>query len=154
MSKSGMVQRTIYIVDTNVVVSGVIGTDVNSPPACVVDAMLEGAFAYAVSPDLLDEYAAVLSRPRIVRLHLLDSAELDTLLADLVANAIWREPLGSDRAPDPDDDHLWALLGSFAHACLITGDAALVASPPESASVISPRSFVERLRSTPTACDR
>ena len=139
-------QRTIYIVDTNVVVSGLIGAHSDSPPASIVDAMLNGAFAYAVSPDLLDEYAAVLSRPRIVRLHRLDSAELDTLLADIVANAIWREPPGGDRAPDPDDDHLWALLGSFAPACLITGDAALVASPPVSASVISPRSFVERLR--------
>ena len=38
--------RKIFIVDRNVVVSGLISSDLNSPPALILDAMLEGAFPY------------------------------------------------------------------------------------------------------------
>ena len=35
--------RTVYVVDTNVVVSGAIGSDLDSPPVRIFDAMLDGA---------------------------------------------------------------------------------------------------------------
>ena len=38
--------RKIFIVDKNVVVSALIGSDPDSPPVRILDAMLEGEFSY------------------------------------------------------------------------------------------------------------
>ena len=133
------------VIDTNVIVSGLIGEDSNSPPARILDAMLDGKIAYLMSSELLDEYLSVLRRPRLVRLHGRTMEELDRLLTDLVANAVWREPVGEPvgAAPDVGDNHLWALLASYSEALLVTGDRLLLEEPPIDASVISPRQFVE-----------
>lgn len=133
------------IVDTNVVVSGLIGADSDSPPARILDAMLDGALLYLMSDDLLTEYSFVLRRPSLVRWHGLTDSEIDRLLADLVANALWCEPVpaaGVD-VPDTGDAHLWALLVSRPQAHLVTGDRLLLDNPPSGASVISPRRFVD-----------
>ena len=138
---------SLCVIDTNVIVSGLIGADSNSPPARILDAMLDGKISYLMSSELLDEYLTVLRRPRLVFVHGLAEEELDHLLTDLVANAVWREPVGelgsTGFAPDPGDDHLWALLASHSHALLVTGDRLLLERPPGDASVISPRHFVE-----------
>ncbi len=131
------------IVDTNVIVSGLIGADSNSPPAQILDAMLDGDLLYLMSDDLLNEYSSVLRRPRLVRLHGRTDDEIDRLLTDLVANAIWREPITSGDAPDTGDDHLWALLASHPQGHLVTGDQLLLDNPPSGASVTSPRRFVD-----------
>ena len=89
----------------------------------------------------------MLRRPRLVRLHGRTQEELDRLLADLVANAVWREPAGelafTGVAPDAGDNHLWTLLASHPGALLVTGDRLLLDEPPSDASVMSPRQFVE-----------
>lgn len=131
------------IIDTNVIVSGLIGADSNSPPARILDAMLDGDLLYLMSDDLLNEYSSVLRRPRLVRLHGRTDDEIDRLLTDLVANAIWREPIASGDAPDTGDDHLWALLASHPQGQLVTGDQLLLDNPPSGASVTSPRGFVD-----------
>ena len=41
--------RKVFIVDTNVVVSALIGSDPDSPPARILDAMLEDVFPYIMS---------------------------------------------------------------------------------------------------------
>ena len=137
----------LCVIDTNVIVSSVIGEDSNSPPARIVNAMLDGAIAYLMSSELLDEYWSVLRRPRLVRLHGRTEEEIDRLLTDLVANAVWREPVGelvfTGTAPDVGDNHLWALLASHRQALLVTGDQILLEQPPTDASVIFPRQFVE-----------
>ena len=104
--------QRICVVDTNVVVSGLIVADSSSPPARILNAMIDGSLMYLMSPELLDEYAAVLGRPALVRIHGRTRDELDRLLTELVANSIWREPTATTGAPDPGDNHLWALLAS------------------------------------------
>lgn len=133
----------VCVVDTNVIVSGLIGADPNSPPARILDAMLAGGFIYLMSDELLTEYSCVLRRPGLVRLHGLTGEELDRLLADLVANAMWRAPVVAGEAPDTGDQHLWALLASHPQARLVTGDRLLLENPPGSVSVMSPRSFTD-----------
>ena len=59
----------VCIVDTNVVVSGLLGADSNNPPARILDAMLDGTLLYLMSGDLLDGYSSVLRRPGLVRLQ-------------------------------------------------------------------------------------
>jgi putative PIN family toxin of toxin-antitoxin system len=134
----------ICIVDTNVLAAGLITKDRRSPVARIVDDMLGGTITYLLSPPLLDEYRAVLLRPKLSRLHRLTEQEIDTLLIEVVANGIWREPESVGLAPDPGDNHLWALLRSHPGSILITGDRLLLDHPPDRASVLSPRSYAER----------
>ena len=104
--------------------------------------MIGGRLLYMISPALLSEYSAVLHRPAIAERHGLTPDELDRFLADLVANAVWREPDEASDAPDIGDNHLWALLAGEWQAQLVTGDRLLLRTPPSGASVVSPRHFV------------
>ena len=135
----------VCIVDTNIVVSGLIGADRNSPPARIVNAMLDGTLLYLMSGDLLDEYSSVLRRTALVRLHRCTDDEIDRVLACLVANAMWREPAVDGDAPDSGDDHWWALLATFPQAFLITGDGLLLDNPPSNAAVISARDLLNMI---------
>jgi putative PIN family toxin of toxin-antitoxin system len=133
----------VFVVDTNVVVAALITGSSDSPVASVLDAMLSGSLLYLLSPDLLGEYRSVLLRPKLVELHGLTEAQVDQLLVELTANAIWREPTMSSTAPDRGDDHLWALLAAHSGSNLITGDRLLLENPPDGSSVISPRLWID-----------
>ncbi len=126
-----------FIVDTNVVVAGLITNDGESPVAQILDGMLVGSIIYLLSPDLLFEYRAVLSRPRIKIIHKLPDNEIDELLTELIANAVWREPSTKVTAPDPGDNHLWSLLAYQPNTTLVTGDKLLLNNPPDFAQVLS-----------------
>ena len=125
--------------DTNVVVSGIVSADPRSPPSQILDAMLGGRLLYLMSGTLLSEYSEVLRRPGIVRFHQRTEDEIDKLLTDLAANAVWREPGDGEAAPESGDNHLWALLASQPGSQLITGDQLLLKNPPRPRSVITPR---------------
>lgn len=133
----------VFVVDTNVIVSALIGSESKAPPAQILEAMLDGSLLYLISGDLLTEYASVLRRPRLVRLHGRSEEEIDRLLAELTANAIWREAPAGDTAPDANDNHLWALLASWAGSRLVTCDRLLVESPAAGRPVLTPRDFVD-----------
>ena len=132
-----------YVIDTNIVAAGLITADADSPTALILDAMLSGEIMYFLSEDLLNEYSAVLRRPKLSRLHKLNDDDIDALLTEVVANAIWREPATSEQAPDPGDSHLWALLASHSGSVLVTGDRLLLENPPDEHSVISARGLVD-----------
>ena len=101
----------LVVVDTNVVVSGLISSGRGSPSARILDEMLQGRLRYVLSVPLLTEYRAVLLRPRIRRFHGRSEAEVDRILTRLVENGAVREPNPTTtRAPDPGDGHLWELL--------------------------------------------
>ncbi|MCZ6869037.1 MAG: putative toxin-antitoxin system toxin component, PIN family [Gammaproteobacteria bacterium] len=134
----------VFVVDTNVVAAGLITGLNRSPVAQILDAMLSGMLIFLLSPALLDEYRNVLLRPKLSRLHGLDEQEIDRILEELTANAIWREARATVAAPDRGDDHLWALLAAHADSILVTGDRLLLAHPPDRSSVISPKICVDR----------
>lgn len=127
------------IVDTNVVIAGLLSSEKNSPVSRILDAMLDGHLLYLLSPPLLAEYRQVLLRPKLLKLHRLGTEEIDDLLTTLTANAVWREPDASRTAPDPGDNHLWALLISQPHGILVTGDQLLLENPPKDHCVLSPK---------------
>ena len=137
--------RKVFIVDTNVVVSALIGSDPDSPPARILDAMLDGAFPYVISTALFNEYSSVLRRPAVIRQHELTDSEVALLLSNLTENAIWHDPVLNNMAPDLGDNHIWALLESQPHAQLITGDKLLIDNPPVGAIVVSPRNVMEMI---------
>ena len=137
-------KRRALIVDTNVLVAGLLSAGKNSPVSIVLDAMLDARLLYLLSPALLAEYRAVLLRPKLTALHKLNVEEIDALLTTLVGNAVWREPSTAETAPDPGDNHLWSLLTSQPHGVLVTGDQLLLQNPPENHRVISPKVYVEQ----------
>ena len=94
------------MIDTNVVVSGVLSGDPDSPTAWILDSMLKGVFPFLLSTPLMAEYRQVLLRPRIRRLHGLTEEEVDALLTEIIVNGIMREPEIRTKAPDPGDNHL------------------------------------------------
>ena len=133
------------IVDTNVVVAGLITKDPEAIVCQILDAMFSGRLPYLLSADLLNEYEWILLRPKISRYHGLDAREVGGLLEELAINAIWRDPPKSTDAPDPNDNHLWSLLRNQDGCILITGDLLLVEDPPADASVLTPKHFLEIL---------
>lgn len=147
--------RRQVVVDTNVLVSGLLTHDPLSPLAIILDGMLTGRIRFLLSSRLLAEYREVLLRPRVQRRHGLAVTEVDELLTEIAVVAAWREPHTTvveakdagpqAAAPDPGDDHLWELLRLADDAILVTGDALLVERPPEFASVMTPRAFVALL---------
>ena len=115
------------VVDTNVLVAGLMSARETAPTAVVVDAMVAGRLPVLLSLDLLTEYRDVLLRPAIVSRHGLSESQVDTLLAAIVTHAMIEpaEVCPID-PPDPDDTHVWALLCARHDALLVTGDIALI----------------------------
>ena len=138
----------VFVVDTNVVAAGLITGSSRSTVAQILDAMLSGTLVYLLSPALLNEYRAVLLRSKLTKLHGLSEQEVDHLLVELTANAMWREPGTATSAPDRGDDHLWALLAAHPGSILITGDRLLLDHPPEHSSAIAPKTYVDHFLRT------
>jgi uncharacterized protein len=138
------VSAPVGVIDTNVLVAGVITGDSQAPTARIVDAMLAGAFPFLLSIALLAEYRAVLLRPRIRSRHGLGEEEVDALLVGLAANAAMREPTQSGDGEVDVDAHLLALIATHDEAVLVTGDQALLKRAP-AARAESPASFAARL---------
>lgn len=135
-----------YIIDTNVVVAGLLTANADSPVARILDGMLSARFAFVVSQALLAEYRAVLLRPKLSKLHGLSEDEVDAVLTDLVRHAIVLIPVsaqnGTPVAPDPGDQLLWDLLSARRGLVLVTGDKLLLQDNLMQPRVISPQEFV------------
>ena len=134
--------RPAIIVDTNVVVAGLLTKDETSPVARILDGMLAAAFPFVVSEALLAEYRTVLVRPTLRKLHGLTVAEVEAILTDLAQHAIVLAPVASLPAPDPGDQLLWELLTARSDLVLITDDKLLLRDGGMQGRVISPQAFV------------
>ena len=134
------------IVDTNVVVAGLLTVHVASPgvadSARILDGMLAAAFPLVVSESLLAECRAVLVRPGLCRLHGLTVAEGEEPLTDTAQHAIVLTPVAALSAPDSGDQLLLELPATRADLLLLTGDKALQRNAGMQAGVVSPQSFV------------
>jgi len=134
----------VAVIDTNIVVSGLITSNPESSLAAILDGMLNGRLQFVLSTALLDEYREVLQRPKLRKLHALQEHEIEKILEGISRNATWIEPTPSPLAsPDPDDQHLWDLLTARPDAVLVTGDHLLFVNPPPGTIVQLPREFLE-----------
>jgi uncharacterized protein len=133
------------VIDTNVVVAGLLTGNTESPTARILDGMCKGAFPFLLSTALLAEYREVLLRKKIRALHGLGERDIEALLVTLATSAIVREPQPRTGAPDTNDNHLWSLVQSEVNCVLVTGDHALIASPPPRSHALQPRQFVDLL---------
>jgi predicted nucleic acid-binding protein len=134
------------VIDTNVLVSGLLTRLAASPSVRIVDAMLAARFRYALSIDLLAEYRSVLLRRRIRSRHGLSEAEVDVILVDIAANGFLVdgevEPTAQGR--QPGDEHLWQLMRAATTAVLVTGHRRLAAHELGD-RVMAPREFADLL---------
>jgi len=137
------VSRPAAIVDTNVVVAGLLTGNATSPVARILDGMMAAAFPFVVSEALLAEYRAVLVRPALRKQHGLKVAEIERLLTDIAQHAIVLAPGVGSPAPDAGDQLLWDLLAARTDLLLVTGDKALQRDAAMRARVFSPQAFVE-----------
>lgn len=132
------------VVDTNVVVSGLLTRLAASPTAQILDGMLAGSFRFLLSVELIAEYRDVLLRPKIRSHHRLSEAEVDVLLAEIAANGVVVElerPEAGRRKGS--DQHVWDLVAADVSAVLVTGDQRLLDAPIGNATAMSPRAFFE-----------
>ena len=138
--------RQAVIVDTNVVVAGLLTASEASPDdvdsARILDGMLAAAFPFVVSEALLAEYRTVLVRPNLRKLHGLTVAEVDAILTDLAQHAIVLAPAAAPTATDPGDQLLWELLTAKTTLLLVTVDKLLLKDLAMRGRVISPCEFV------------
>lgn len=133
----------VFIVDTNVLIAGIISSNKVSPVVHIVNSMLDGSIPYLLSPSLLREYRDVLLRPKLCKLHRLNEESIDQLLTEIIANAIFCEPRKGNDAPDKGDNHLWDLLQHHKNSTLITGDLLLLEKPLQETSVIMPATYMD-----------
>ena len=132
------------VIDTNVVVAGLLTANDTSPVARILDGMLAAVFPFVVSEPLLAEYRTVLVRPNLRKLHGLTVAEVESILTDLAQYAIVLNPASAAAppAPDPGDQLLWDLLANRADLLLVTGDKLLLQDVGMQGRVISPQVFM------------
>jgi len=133
-----------FIIDTNVVVAGLLASRPDSPVARILDGMLSAAFACVLSEPLLAEYRAVLLRPHLTKLHGLSETQIDTVLTELVQHAVVLTPPAQQAflAPDPGDQFLWNLLAMRTDLVLVSGDKRLLNTPDMAHRVVMPSAFV------------
>jgi predicted nucleic acid-binding protein len=137
------------LVDTNVVVSGVLAIEETSANSRILDAMLAGTLRFVLSDALLAEYREVLLRPAITARNGLAEATVDALLEDLVVNAGFPavsgppgDPADADAgSPVPGDEHVTALLSASPSAVLVTGDRRLREAVAGRRTVFTPAEF-------------
>ena len=134
--------RAAVIVDTNVVVAGLVTRSAASPVASILDGMLSAAFPFVLSEALLTEYRNVLVRPGVRKLHGLTIAQVESILTDVAQHAIMLVPVPTPPAPDPNDQLLWDLLAARADLVLVTGDNLLLQDSFMKRRVISACAFV------------
>lgn len=140
---------TFFIIDTNVVVAGLLTSQTDSPVARVLDGMLGASFHFVVSEALLAEYHAVLVRPKLAKLHGLSVAEVDVILTDLARHAIVLSPVrtaATPIAPDSGDQFLWDLLAVRPDLVLVTGDKLLLQDQAMQGRIILPQTLAAQLQ--------
>jgi len=136
----------IAVVDSNVLVAGLLSNRADSPVVRILDGMCSATFPFAVSIDLISEYHRVLRYPKVARVHGFEDAQVNELLSGLVTHAVVRESVAVDvDIDDPADVFLFELLATLPSGVLVTGDKQLRRQAPNWASVVSPRAFVELL---------
>jgi putative PIN family toxin of toxin-antitoxin system len=134
------------VADANVLVSAALARDADSPPAVILDAVLDGRIELVTSPQLLVEIGAVLARPRMRRYLSLEEAErfvgdLASLTA-LHADAPLPHPAV---CRDPADDYLLALAAASGVEAIVSGDLDLLSLEQTDPVVVTPRALLERM---------
>ena len=132
------------VIDTNVWVAGLLTP--SGPPARIVDLVFNGILMPVVSPRILREYHAVLTRPELG----LPVAEVLIALEYLKipgTRVVHVDPTDlPGMCADPDDDHFLAAAIAGGAACVVTGNTRHFPSSPWRGIIITtPAAFLRSL---------
>lgn len=106
------------VVDTNVLISGILSP--HGPPGRIIDALFSRAFLVLYDDRILDEYVAVLARPRFA----FRPAEVKTLMDFIEAEGRMTPASRLDVVlPDPTDLPFLEVAAAGEADALVTGNA-------------------------------
>lgn len=130
--------KIFAVIDTNVIVSALLGKNSKSSPSIVYEAVLDGIITPVYDEEILDEYRIVLSRRNKFPFEKEDVENL--------ANLVIRSGLKVERAkafdeifPDPKDIVFYEVTLSKDEAYLVTGN---IKHFPRKPFVVTPSEMV------------
>lgn len=134
------------VLDTNVAVSGHMSP--RGPPDQILERWERNEFDLLVSDELLTEYARVFRYPHLARLHKLDDADIDDIIAEfrtlgiLVTVTVHLTVV----ADDPDDDKVLECAVAGHTDVIVSGDKHLLRlGTYDGIRILSPAAFLAEL---------
>lgn len=137
------------VLDTNVVVSGVIKEE--SPPGQILRRLFQARqFISVTSLEILAEIREVLQRPKVRRYHGWTDEEIDAFVTFLYAESdVTEGKLTVNVARDPQDNKFLACASECNADYLVSGDDDLLQLEVfERTQIVRPRVFFETLQSS------
>ena len=97
-----MKDKIFAVIDTNVIVSALLSSNLESNPVKVFRAILQERIVPLYNDEILEEYKSVLSRPKF----LLNLSLIETVIKAIITDGlnIDRTPTADIEFPDPDSD--------------------------------------------------
>ena len=138
------------LIDSNVLVSGIVRRDRRAAPVQILEAWRAGEFELAISEVILEEVSRTLRKPYFKARLSDDQIERALLLLRRRALTVSLKVEVLGIATHPEDDLILASALSAEADWLVTGDAALqTLAEHGGVQIISPRDFVNILQSQP-----
>ena len=115
-----MKDKIFAVIDTNVIVSALISSNLESNPVKVFRAIVQERIVPLFNDEILEEYKSVLSRPKF---HL-DRSLIETVIKAIVTDGlnIDRTPAADIDFPDPKDIVFYEVALSVEDSYLVTGN--------------------------------
>ncbi|MGM9740308.1 MAG: putative toxin-antitoxin system toxin component, PIN family [Candidatus Cryptobacteroides sp.] len=130
----------LAVIDTNVLVSGLLARNGSSAVVKVFEAVMHGRITPVICDEILSEYSDVLNRPKFR----LPSSLVASILTSIRQNGIWSERVHIDEIfPDPKDVVFYEIAISKNDSYLVTGNIKHFPSKP---FVVTPAEMLEILK--------
>ena len=115
-----MKDKIFAVIDTNVIVSALLSSNLESNPVKVFRAIVQERIVPLYNDGILEEYRCVLSRPKF---HL-DRSLIETVIKAIVTDGlnIDRTPAADIDFPDPKDIVFYEVALSVEDSYLVTGN--------------------------------
>ena len=115
-----MKDKIFAVIDTNVIVSALLSSNLESNPVKVFRAILQERIVPLYNDEILEEYKSVLSRPKF---HL-NLSLIETVIKAIITDGlnIDRTPAADIEFPDPKDLVFYEVALSVEDSYLITGN--------------------------------
>lgn len=135
-----MQDKYYAVLDTNVVVSALLGASIMSSPTKVLKAVTENRLVPLYNAEIIEEYKEVLSRKKFPFSEELIDSVIQTIVLDGLC--LERTKVIGEMFPDSDDIVFYEVSLSKEGSYLVTGN---LKHFPQKSFVISPATMVELL---------
>ena len=115
-----MKDKIFTVIDTNVIVSALLSSNLESNPVKVFRAIVQERIVPLYNDEILEEYKSVLSRPKFHLNHSLIETVIKAIITDGLN--IDRTPAADIEFPDPKDLVFYEVALSVEDSYLITGN--------------------------------